>query len=269
MTTFGISMVRDEVDIIEHTVRNMLRQVDHVIVADNGSKDGTREKLARMPVELIDDREPGYFQSKKMTDLAERARCQGATWIVPFDADEWWCSPFGRIADVLSAVSRSVAVVEAELFDHVVTGIDGDSPNPVFRIAWRRPAPAPLPKVAVRARPGLEIAQGNHGATYDGREPRRSVGLLEVRHFPYRSPRQMVQKARNGAQAYAAAGEAIPEHQGAHWRQWGRLLEEQGPEAIEAVFRTWYYREDPRRPVCIEGEDQPCLLYDPAPPLPA
>mgnify|MGYP003439045498 CR=1 FL=1 len=37
MATFGITMVKDEADIVATTVTNMLAQVDHVIVADNGS----------------------------------------------------------------------------------------------------------------------------------------------------------------------------------------------------------------------------------------
>ena len=49
MITAAVTMVRDEADIIETTVRHMLTQVDVVIVADNRSVDGTREILDSLP----------------------------------------------------------------------------------------------------------------------------------------------------------------------------------------------------------------------------
>ena len=57
MTTAAVTMVRDEADIIETTVRHMLTQVDVVIVADNRSVDGTREIVEQLPVHLLDDPE--------------------------------------------------------------------------------------------------------------------------------------------------------------------------------------------------------------------
>ena len=44
--TVGVSMVRDEEDIIGATVRHLLGQVDAVLIADNRSIDGTRDVLA-------------------------------------------------------------------------------------------------------------------------------------------------------------------------------------------------------------------------------
>jgi len=105
MTTAAVTMVRDEADIVEATVRHMLTQVDVVIVADNRSVDGTREILEGLPVHLLNDPERGYYQSEKMARLAHMARVEhGADWVVPFDADEWWYSPHGRIGDVLEGI---------------------------------------------------------------------------------------------------------------------------------------------------------------------
>jgi hypothetical protein len=73
MTVVGVSMVRDEADIIEATVRHMLANVDHVLVADNGSVDETRGILRALAAEhpgrlvVVDDDEPAYMQSDKMT----------------------------------------------------------------------------------------------------------------------------------------------------------------------------------------------------------
>jgi glycosyltransferase involved in cell wall biosynthesis len=254
MTVFGISMMRDEADIAATVVDHMLRQVDAVIVADNRSQDGTREILETLQIEVIDDPEPGYLQSEKMTRLAALAAERGATWVVPFDADEIWYSPFGRIGDVLEAIPPQWLVAEALLYDHVATGVDPDELDPVRRIGWRRRAPGGLPKVACRTRPDLTILQGNHGASYEG-GPTELPGQLVVRHFPYRSAEQFVRKARNGAEAYAATD--LPVTAGAHWRGYGQILKDSGEEALADVFREWFWIAEP------EGRED--VIFDPAP----
>lgn len=268
--TFGVSMVRDEADIVYATVRNMLAHVDAVIVADNGSTDGTRDILAGMvadgaPVTIVDDPEPAYLQSDKMTRLAHLAGEAGAEWVVPFDADEWWYATGRRMGDVLSEMGDGMMVASAGLYDHVATGVDNpDRVNPVLRMRWRRREALPLPKVACRYRPSLRIHQGNHGCDYDGIIPAFEP-ILVVRHFPYRSVDQFVRKVRNGAAAYQAAGDRLPADAGAHWRQWGALLDEHGVEAVEAIFRTWYYRAAPGEREYIGGETHRPLIEDPAP----
>lgn len=254
-TVCGIARVKDEADIIRPVVEHMLTQVNWVLIADNGSTDGTRDILADLErdcddasVYVVDDPEVGYFQSRQMSALAARAATLGAAWVVPFDADEWWYSPFGRIADVLED-QPAACVATAELYDHVATGEDPDDPNPVTRIQWRRQEPAALPKVAARTRPAVTIHQGNHGADHG----QRVDGLLVVRHFPYRSVEQFICKVRNGAAAYAATD--LPEHQGQHWRDYGRLLESGGPDALADVFRTWFWQPHPTKD----------LIRDPAP----
>lgn len=271
--TVAVCMARDEEDVIRSTVAHMLAEADAVIVADNLSTDRTREILDEPAASsagrlvVVEDLDPAYRQSEKMTELARRARLDlGAEWVVPFDADEWWYSPFGRIADVLDTVAPQWLIVPAPLFDHVATAEDNPLElDPVRRLGWRRRDRNFLPKVAARWRRDLVIDQGNHGATYSGRGTVFDE-LLVVRHFPYRSPAQVVRKVRNGAAAYAAGGSSIPETFGAHWRQWGRLLDERGEEAIAELFHAWYWRDAPRAPLVLpDGERQPALLFDPAP----
>lgn len=246
---FAISIVKDEADIVEHTFRHILTQVDHVIVADNGSTDGTREILEQLDVTLIDDPEIGYYQSRKMSKLAARAAARGATWVVPMDADEWWYSPFGTIKDVLSG-RPDIAFAPAELYDHVSTRADPAEGPVTHRIGWRRREPGALPKMAARACLPVTILQGNHGAEY----PAQTLGeQLVVRHFPYRSVEQFVRKVRNGSAAYAATN--LPEHEGQHWRDYGALLQSGGEDAIREVFETWFHSADP-------GNDSG-LVYDP------
>lgn len=255
----AVSMMKDEADVVFDTLSRMVEQVDFVIVADNGSTDGTREALEQFDITVIDDPEPGYYQSWKMTGLAQHAADMGAGWVVPFDADEIWCAKHGTIAETLTSLPPEALTCEAPLFDHVATGKDPEGP-PVRSMHYRRREPAPLRKVAVRVQPGLVIHQGNHSASFPGvRHPLTVTGQLEIRHFPYRSPEQMIRKARNGAAAYAASD--LPEEVGAHWRGYGKLSDEQ----ITEVFRKWFWREDPEAPIEIEGERQPPLVHDPCP----
>ena len=270
MTTVAVTMVKDEADVIGFTVRHMLAEVDRVLVADNLSTDGTRDVLDELAASsagrlvVVDDPDPRYHQSAKMTALALRARLDmGAEWVVPFDADEWWYSPFGRIADVLAGVAPQWLIAPAQLFDHVATAEDDlDELDPIRRLGFRRRNRNPLPKVACRWREDLTIEQGNHDATYAGGGTRFAEHLV-VRHFPYRSIEQLVRKVRNGAAAYRATD--LPEHFGAHWRQWGDLLDQRGEEAIAELFRTWYWRDRPREPIELGGTWEPSLLFDPAP----
>lgn len=243
----AICRCKDEADIIGSTVAHMLTQVDHVIVEDNGSTDGTLDVLAGLDVEVLHDDTIAYHQSEAMSRLASYAAIErGAALVVAFDSDEVWYSPHGRIADVLGAHPQG-SIFTAALYDHVATGADPDEADVVKRLGWRRREAMDLPKVAVRPYPRVTIHQGNHGADFG----ETIDGLLVVRHFALRSPQQMIRKARNGGRAYAAT--SLPEHVGAHWRGWDRLTDEQ----IADVFRTYYWVAEPSR--------DRSLIFDPAP----
>jgi glycosyltransferase involved in cell wall biosynthesis len=231
-------MVKDEADVIAGTLLHMADEVDHLLVADNNSTDGTREILAELddlPLTIIDDPEPAYYQSSKMSALAAHAAEMGAEWIVPFDADELWVAPH-RVSKILASATTSI--VTAALTNHFCTAVDPDDPDPYRRIVWRQAKPAALPKVAFRWEPGAVIHQGNHGVTLPS-DPKPTNGL-EVRHFPYRSAEQFISKARNGAAAYRATD--LPVSEGAHWRAYGDILDRLGEEGLATVFREhfWY-----------------------------
>lgn len=260
MTVAGICMVRDAGDIVVAVVAHMLRQVDVVVIADNLSTDETRPTLDRLAeagrLVILDDVDPAHRQSAKTTALAAFARDLGASWVVPFDSDEVWYSPFGRIADELARLPSHIFVASADLYDHVATGADDPTElDPARRLGWRRRKPSPLVKVACRTAEDLTIADGNHSARYGltGYEPPATVtGRLIIRHFPYRTAEQMAAKARIGAAALRAAPE-LDEDTGKHWRDYDAL----GPELLADVFAEHYYAPSPH--------DRTDLIYDPAP----
>jgi glycosyltransferase involved in cell wall biosynthesis len=269
MAVAGIAMMKDEADIARPTIINMAHNVDFLVLADNGSTDGTRELIEKLsetyPITLLDDEERGYYQSAKMTALATVAGDMGADWVVPFDADEVWYNRFGdTLKDLLENVKPQWLTVAAELYDHVSTGLDLlDEVDPTVRMGWRRDYAAKLNKVACRVRDDLTIEQGNHGARYNGGATKLKSPFC-VRHFAYRSPAQFVRKVRNGAAAYAASD--LPDNQGSHWRGYGRILEQFGEETlIRDVYEKWFWRANPREYAMIEGDVSEPLVYDPAP----
>ena len=244
MPVWAVSMVRDEADVIAGTLRHMAEEaVDGIIVADSNSVDGTRDILADLardlPLVVLDDPDPAYHQSPKMTHLARQAAERGASWIVPFDADELWVFEGDYIVNELEATDADI--VTAALFNYFPSAIDPAGSDPFETIRWRQRDPAPLPKVAFRWHPDAVIHQGNHGVTLPGA---RSFDTgLRISHFPYRSAEQFVRKARNGAAAYAATD--LPDEVGAHWRGYGVILERHGEAALESVFREHFWNLSP------------------------
>src|SRR5579863_306513 len=104
---WAVGMVRDEADVIETVIGNLLAQgVERVVIADNLSTDDTPavlERLARShPVTVLVDRLPAYYQAEKTTLLARAAVRAGARWVLPFDADEVWTAPDTTVAQWLA-----------------------------------------------------------------------------------------------------------------------------------------------------------------------
>jgi glycosyltransferase involved in cell wall biosynthesis len=248
-------LVRDEADIVRYTVNHLLRQVDHVIVMDNLSTDGTSDILVGYgrDVTVLQDEEIGYYQSRKTTRMALMALEMGHQWVVPCDADELWYANGLTVKDLLLSKGPDVQMVKAELYNHIPTSLDDDSEeSPFRRIGWRKRQPGDLGKVACRLHPSLVIHAGNHNATYAG-AALAATGLI-IRHFSWRSPEQYLRKIRNGERAYAATN--LPDSLGVHWRMFANATD----EAVLDHYHQWFVSQSPRR--------DESLIFDPAPASP-
>lgn len=245
-------LVKDEADILPHSLRHLATQVTHVYLIDNMSTDSTPMIAANLAKELGNisihqDTEVAYTQSAKLSHWAEVARKDGARFVLSCDADEIWRAPNNApLTAYLDLLDRNSGgdVFEATLHDHVVTSCDDQTGNFIQDTHWRRRDPLPLPKVICRALPGLVIGMGNHDARYPGRHIQRGTEIT-VCHFPYRSVDQFVRKVVNGAKAYEAAGSRVPTSAGGHWRAYYDAYQRGGREAIEEIYNMWFHTDDP------------------------
>jgi glycosyltransferase involved in cell wall biosynthesis len=270
VSLWAVTMVRDELDVLPLTLLHLLNEgVDGMVIADNRSVDGTREWLhefaqdAPIPVDLLHDDEVAYYQSRKMSAYYRRASEAGADWVIPFDADEVWYDAEGAtLREVFARPWDMADCLEVKVFNHFPTSLDdADEGNPFRRITRRDPTMSIMAKTAVRGSlPSLVIEQGNHQA-HAAKALRIVRPELEIGHFPWRSPEQFERKARNGAEAYAAATDTseVPLSQGEHWRDYGRILNEHGPAALRGVYDKWFF--DP--PINLEHKPVPWRAMPP------
>jgi hypothetical protein len=206
---WGIAMVRDEIDVINATVDHLFDQgVDRLLVADNGSVDGTRELLEQRSkddervVVGVDPVVP-YYQAEKMTWLAHRAWRAGADWVIPFDADEWWFAETGGLAEHLR--QRTETVLHAHL--HHMVPREPDPEDLVGAEFVMDSTPGSVGKVAFRSHPLARLERGNHAVSRVGQ-----VGTsLHIAHAIYRGPGQVLRKVRQGTKAAALTGDDVAE----------------------------------------------------------
>ena len=259
----AVSIFKDEEDIAFNSVLSMAEEgIDVIIVADNMSTDSTRYELEKVQallrnsscnVVLYNDNEVGYYQSRKMSDLAHNAhKLFGADWVIPFDADEIFHSHEGRIKDVINDLPENINVIEASLFNHFPTSVDVESIIPFESMVWRQKEKGALPKVAVKYDKDMIIEQGNHSVTL--KVPQIKANCLEIRHFPYRTWEQFKRKAINGAKAYQATNLV---GFGDHWLLYNSLLEKWGDDVVRReVYEKYFSFFSP-----IDNE----MILDPAP----
>ncbi len=185
---FGILMTRNDADILRANILlHLSLGCERVLVVENGSSDETpqilRQLARRHPVEWSTD--TGELrQPEIVTDLAHRAREQGADWVIPLDTDEFWrpTRPLAELcaeSDGLGALEvpriefvtardqihstrkgplRATMRVEPVLLGDQAVAEFADKRRSMFEIA-------PPSKLLMRTTPDLTIARGAHGAT--------------------------------------------------------------------------------------------------------
>ncbi|SHH86281.1 glycosyltransferase family 2 protein [Cognatishimia maritima] len=256
MTLVMTLLVRDEIDIIQQNLDFHFSQgIDHIVVIDNGSVDGTRDILAdyarEAPVTVLDEPEQNYNQSLWMSNAAFLARdTLGATWVLNNDADEFWLSRTGDLKDQLAG--QTADGLKCERYNMLFAYDQARPPTrwseralyrvttpqavPVSELPLLTPLPCPYfyrklpPKILCQTRGLQEITQGNHNARY-AHKAAVVPSDIQIYHYPVRSEQQMQSKVENGGASYAANAD-FPMNMGWHWRRWYQMLHSRGIEAV-------------------------------------
>jgi hypothetical protein len=237
MKIAGISMIRNDADIVEPFVRHTLRLLDHLFVIVHCPQDGTGQILSALhaeglPMTLVLDDEPAFLQGERLTWLARQAYgAFGADYVFPLDADEF-IVPAERSAveAALRSIPANAVAARIRLRTFVVTSEDPvDEPNPLRRIRFRPQREAKVTKVVLApsfaADQTLVIDHGNHGllrvGTTAGHLQLPSIPQLALAHYPVRSADQLMNKTIIGYLAHLAAGRPSVEEKrlATHWRR--------------------------------------------------
>ena len=227
-------LVRDEIDIVESCLEYHLAEgIDHIIVTDNGSCDGTAEVLrdycARGTVTVLNEPPADFSQHRWVTRMARMAYTEfGADWVINADADEAFVWRQGSLLESLRQVSADVDTLIVERTDFVPFQRP-EAQSPLLEMTYRKAvslnlAGRPLPpKIVHRGAADVTVAQGNHAVQSAYFRGVQRPCAIEVFHYPVRSLRQFESKVLNGGSGYARNSE-LPTSQGFHKRRWYQQL---------------------------------------------
>jgi len=237
LTLQGVTMVRNEADVIEAFVRHNLRALDRILVVDHCSSDGTREILHALKAEglaldiELDDQE-GHRQAETITRLARRAFAEGASAVLALDADEFLKMPSRAAFERWLAGVPPLYCVAVEWQTYLPQSLDRAVGEPL-ELTWRRAEEVHgLRKVvltrAFATTPAATVGPGNHTVLMEG--PRQDLAAHPVKlalcpatvaaiaHLPVRSVAQIMRKVQTGWAAHLKANPADTTLN-AHWRE--------------------------------------------------
>jgi hypothetical protein len=279
MKIVGISMIRNDADIVEPFVRHALRVLDHLFIIVHCPEDGTGEILKALhgeglPMTLVFDGEPAFLQGERMTWLARQAFAAiEPEFVFTLDADEF-IVPADRAAieAALALLPAGIVAARIRLRTFVPTSTDAAAElHPLRRIRHRVRKEPRVCKVvlapAFAADQALVIDHGNHALIRIGpaidQLPLRPLPQLALAHYPVRSAAQLTNKTVIGYLAHLAAGRPRVEELrlATHWRRCyeDMVIQEATRNMDEQQLVGWFYGQPDAMP------DANDLVCDPTP----
>lgn len=227
----GLTVVKNECDIIEAMIRHNLQYLDALFVVDNNSGDPTPKIVSKLCAEfhgrlfLRHDGRTGHRQQMILNDLLhELGSDHDIACFVPLDADEMIRADREVFRRCLLSASRPIHLPWVTFVPSAQD--DLAQPNPILRIRHRRvdegeqTYKTTFPKALLgktRLKPGSHSVAGR--AQFD----HRIIEGLSLAHFPIRTKEQLWSKAVIGA-LNMRLRESYGRREGAQWHKIHRQI---------------------------------------------
>lgn len=217
-------LVRNEDDIIGENLKYHLNNgVDHFIITDHHSTDGTRDILREYErqgvAEVRVEESNEHHQAAWVTEMARKAHdTYGADWVINNDADEFWMSKKGSIKDFFEAIDPKVYKVHVPRFDFFYRPFKNIKfyDAMVFREFVRR-----WTKCCHRATSDIIVEVGNHDANSESlSKTLRGLETIDMilAHYPIRNPERYKNKMILGTSSVMNTP-GISSEMFFHWKQ--------------------------------------------------
>ena len=214
-----VTCVKNEQDLIYPNLmyhKNM--GVDSFYVMFNNSEDNTQDEVSRfekdtgITVTRFHDNDTAYRQPTRFTMMSNRAYGEGATWIIPVDADEIVrTQDKSTFKEFLSRFDNrfSEGYINCRWLDYHATDKDNlDDPNYFTRWKYRQTTPRQASKIIVKWHPDMRYGDGHH-IIVTRRNLIAESRIMWYAHFFGRSQAQLQKKTEIIGQAFVQAfGEA-------------------------------------------------------------
>lgn len=228
MKIFGTCLIKNEADVIEESLHHAARWCDRIFVFDNGSTDGTWEKvqaLAKTEPRVVPFKSSAVTFSNSLRREAfnhYRAECSPGDWWCLLDADELYEDDPRAF---LAAVPLRHHVIWGVNFQHYFTDADAARHETDAR-AYPPYTPAEQALRYYRCdysevrffryRPGLQWKQWALPQHLGVVHPRR----IRFKHYQYRSPGQIQLRLKTRQEAIAQGCENFSAYSSeTDWRQ--------------------------------------------------
>ena len=205
MRLVAVSIVKNEADIIEAFVRHTQAWVDHHLIFDHDSTDGTRQILGALRDEglsislFTDDALENLQQTRSNHLLQVAIQHHAADWLLPLDADEFLSGANRTALEVTLAALPSDQPASVRLLNYYPTQQDDEGiTNPALRLRYCQATPAVTRKIFIPRQlllePEISVGKGSH-VIFRANEPLVDRLLPEeyhLCHLALRSPQHQV-----------------------------------------------------------------------------
>ena len=238
MRLVAVSIVKNEADIIEVFVRHTASWVDHHLIFDHNSTDGTRQILEALQreslaVTLYTDGSWANLQQKRSNHLTRLAAQEfGADWVMLLDADEIIVGPDPQDLKSRLTSVKADTPLSLRLRDYYPSESDNATEiNPVQRLRYCQKVLSQTKKLIIPRSLALDdevmAVKGSH-ALHRGEQLLAYQALPEefhLAHLALRSPQHKVLRVVN-AELHRLSNGRASEGLDTHYRLGYQLLAE-------------------------------------------